>query len=453
MASFQETYKPGGIRINTIGLINYNGDFFDLRTFLHSFNIYEDLFTNTMSADVTIIDAVGLVERLPIIGDELFVIDFNTPTFTKKIVLSFDVVKIGNKKKINERGDFYTLHCVSREYTKTLSLMVDKAYNGFYISDIVNGVYRDYIKTDLGNKKLDIEPTIGKHAIVGPTTKPFEFINFLASEARSELYPNDSCYLFWEDHDQYNFKTIANLLNQTPAESYYDAIQNVDEVDGYGDVNESQRIIDINYLTQFDIIKQHEEGLIDNNALIVDTIFKKSQTNTFLYDKDFGKLNHLGSNKTHRSDSRYYDNTGESHSRYFVGNLSDGNYHQESYLDKRCTPVDGLAYYPSQRYRFINNKIATLATVRNIALHIEIPGNTDRKPGDIIQVYIPQSSDDEAYRLRYNKLFGQKGDARFLVVRVKHSYDTGGDFTTTMKVTKGEYGAFPSTELSEVNGL
>ena len=75
------------------------------------------------------------------------------------------------------------------------------------------------------------------------------------------------------------------------------------------------------------------------------------------------------------------------------------------------------------------------------------------KPGDIIQVYIPQSSDDDAYRLRYNKLFGQKEDAKFLVVRVKHSYDTGGDFTTTMKVTKGEYGAFPSTELSEVNGL
>jgi hypothetical protein len=453
MASLQQTYKPGGIKINTIGIINYNGDFFDLRTFLHSFNIYEDMFTSTMSADVSIIDAVGLIERLPIIGDELFVIDFNTPTFSKRIVLSFDVVKIGNRKKINERGDFYTLHCVSREYTKNLSGKVDKAYNGFYISDIVNGVFRDYIKTDLGNKTLDIEKTIGRHSIVAPTTKPFEFINFLASEARSEQYPNDSCYLFWEDHDQFNFKTIANLINQSPVESYYDAIQNVEESEGYGDANESQRIIGIDYLSQFDIIKQHEQGLIDNNALIVDTIFKKHQTNTFLYNDDYNRLNHLGTDKMYKGDSRFYENDGESHSRYFVGNLSEGNYHQESYLDKRCTPIDGLAYYPSQRYRFINNKIATLATVRNIAMHIEIPGNTERKPGDVIQVYIPQSSDDDAYRLRYNKLFGQKGNAKFLVVRVVHSYATGGDFTTTMKVTKGEYGAFPSTELSEVNGL
>lgn len=451
MINEQETYRPGGIRINSIGLINYNNEAFDLRTFIQGFSVYEDIFTPTMSADVTIVDAVGLVERFPIIGDEVFFIDFQTPTFEKNLRLQFDVVKIGNHKKLGERGDFYTLHCVSREYTKNLSGMVDKAYSGYYISDIVSNVFRDYIKSDLGDKQLSVENTIGKHAIVAPTTKPFEFINFLASEARSETYPNDSCYLFYEDHDQYNFTTIASLINQEPVESYYDAIQNVDET--LGAPASSQAIKSIDYLTQFDVIKQHERGLIDNNALVVDTIFKKSQTFTFLYDDGYDKLNHLGDNKVRPSDSRFNNNIGESHSRYFVGNLSDGNYYQESYLDKRCTPIDGLAYYPSQRYRFINNKIATMAAVNNIAIHIDIPGNTDRKAGDVIQLYIPQSSDDSEYRNTYNKLFGQKGNAKFLVVRVKHSYTTGGEFITSMKVTKDNYSSFPSSELSEVVGL
>ena len=455
MSSEQEIYRPGGIRINTVALINYQGDVFDLRNFLESFNIYEDIFAPTMSADITLSDAVGLIEKLPIIGDEIFVIDFNTPTF-KNIKLAFDVVKIGNHKKLNERADFYTLHCISREYTKHLSGNVDIAYNGEYISDIVQAVYTDYLRTNIeGGKKLDIEKTIGKHAVVGPTTKPFEFINFLCSEARSEQYPNDSCYLFYEDHDQFNFKTIANLINQEPSESYYDALQNIEVSDAENaEADTSQIIENLDYLNQFDIINQHENGLIDNNALIVDTIFKQSQTNTFLYDNDYSKLNHLGNNKVHADQSRFKDNKGDSHSRYFIGNLSEGNYYQKSYLNKRCTPVDPLAFYPSQRYRFINNKIATMAAVNNIAINIDIPGNSERKAGEVIQLYIPQSSDDQTNRLTYNKLFGQKGNAKFLIVRLKHSYSTsGGQYLTSMKVTKDNYGGFPSAQLSEVEGL
>lgn len=450
--SSKASYKPKAIDIVKIGLYNYNSVFLDLDQYNTVFRIYEDIFTNTMTCSLQILDAVSLIETFPIIGEELIEIEFSTPTFDETIRCVFDVYKISDRDKQGEKADTYTLFGVSREHIYGMNRIVDRAYTGYSVSDIVKLVYDNVLKDKKKNKPIEIEPSIGLHSFIAPEVSPFEFINLLASEGQSSSNRSLSNYIFYEDHDQYNFKTIAGLFDQEPVEDFYYAQQDVDEeksFDTLEKIGPDQRVQRVEFLNQFDLLAQTEKGLIDNESLIIDLIFKTTDKRSFIYDKDFSKLKSLGGNKITSSVNSAVNATGVSHSRYFLSNLSLGNYHQTSYLNRRCPPIDPTNFYPFVRHKFIATTIAHSASINNIMMHIVIPGNSKIKAGQIINFYVPTNASDDETKEQYNKFFGNKySNAKFLVVRVEHVYDKAVGYLTVMKIAKDAY-AEPA--LSELN--
>jgi hypothetical protein len=63
--SLKSPHKPGG------GII-------DLRNSWSELNIFEDMFSSTLTCDINIVDGVGLTEFLPIIGEETLTIKIKT---------------------------------------------------------------------------------------------------------------------------------------------------------------------------------------------------------------------------------------------------------------------------------------------------------------------------------------------------------------------------------------
>ena len=111
---------------NREGYINLNAAWSDL-------NIYEDMFADCLTANIQIVDGVGLMEHVPIIGEETIEIKVLTPNIKIEreeigngpfagsqneglIDLKFRVIKISNLSKLNDGTLTYTLEMVSEEY-------------------------------------------------------------------------------------------------------------------------------------------------------------------------------------------------------------------------------------------------------------------------------------------------------------------------------------------------
>ena len=461
--------KAKKIDIEEITMVNFQGHGISLlEDYTVGFEVFEDISNNTMSGRLYISDGNGLIERFPIIGDERVRIKFRTPLKDDYFEQHFIVSGVANRVKNSETVETYSLELVSYEFVRSQILTADKAYTGFYISDIFQSTFDIISDPDTNiRKKLVTEQTIGKHQFIAPENAPLEFIQLLASEARSKAYPNNSLYLFYEDRDQFNFRTVASLINQEPKFKYYYALANIEPSKGGDPINtssfESTKIFPENTIEDFqftkslDVIDQIDRGMFDNYVTVIDPIFKQKKDFDFIYDRDFNKLQTLTGNKVISNRSYRTGLNGASHSRLFVGNYAQDNqnYYQESYLNNRCTPVEPLAYFPSSRYRFLAPKISIEASMNNLALEFTVSGNSELKCGDIVNIYVPKMGDEEGYENEFSYFLGTDDEnSKFLVVRVNHSYDKGTDeYKCHVKVIKDSYANVPVSEVDKVSGL
>lgn len=453
--SNKNSYSPGKIDISTIGIINFQSQFYPIDNMLVSFRIYEDIFSNTMNADFVLLDALGLIENLPLIGEESLILQFKTPNFEEEVEVVMDIYKISGKEKVEERADQYVVHCVSREFITSMNRTADKSYTG-PIDKMVNGIFQTILKHKQRDKPLFIEPTNGLHSFIAPENAPLDFINFLASEARSKNDVHVSNYLFYEDHKQFNFRTISGLFKQEPIEDFYWAEFDIDEeTKGSPEVSDEQKIVQIDYLNQFDVIKQTDSGMFDNSILVVDPITKNIEEKDFLYYRDFDrKLPKLGGYTVLSPSASANESYGASHTRYFSSRISQQPYHNLPYLNGKINAKnDPFSFYPTKRQNDLNATLASSASINNLGFNIKIKGNSNIKAGDIVNIYIPSNDMSEDEKNSFNRFYGNKSTknaAKFLVIRVVHYYNNQqSNYETELKVVKDSYASQFTSEVFE----
>lgn len=453
MSTPSKTYTLNGIDVKEISIFNFTAESaVDLRNITVEFSVYEDLFSNFMTAEITIQDTSSMIETLPIVGEEFVKITFSTPTFDSKVSKVFYVYKIEQKKSMNERTDIYTIGMVSVESIISLSSSVDKSYTGYPISYIVETVFNEYILKsnkkfgqseeylfNLSKKGILIEDTFDSHSFVGSGQSPFEFLNYLATESRTLKY-KESDFIFYEDKDSFNFRTISNLMEQEPVESFYSADPAKD--DRNTEVKKYQIIQNIEWLDQFDVIERHASGMYDNTVAVIDPILKRYQESYFNYNDGFKELVHLGPSPVSTGYSHFSKlKSGDTHTRYLVGNISSDDYSQTSYLKDRVEK-DPFVKHPFAKHKVLNHRVSKMSQLINsIRCNISVPGNTEVKVGDVINLYVPSNRTTKESEDKYNYFFGgSKNDPKFLVTAITHRYSYNEDtYYTIMEVVKDSF--------------
>lgn len=135
-------------------ILNYSREYVvDIRRQCVQFNLYQDLYSSTLTFTATINDSNGLIERFPFVGEEIVAISFkNADDTTKTITKLFNVYKISNRSEVKERNENYSIHGVSFEARADLVSSVDRAFVGYKFSDMVASVYNEYfINSQLRN--------------------------------------------------------------------------------------------------------------------------------------------------------------------------------------------------------------------------------------------------------------------------------------------------------------
>jgi len=232
---------PGDFELLKLTLTSPNravGGYIDLKGAWSNLNIYEDVFANCLTGDILITDGIGLMEIVPIIGEETIHVHVRTRGFKRErekttkipgpflgsesegiINLKFRVTKLEDLTKLNDGMVRYTLHFISEEYIINLKSKVMKSsldpgtLEPRRISTTVKSLYTQFFKRGRIAKKIFIEPTKNPSSLVIPNYPPFKAFNFLASRAVSAgQHAMGSSFLFYETVKGFFFVSLETLM-------------------------------------------------------------------------------------------------------------------------------------------------------------------------------------------------------------------------------------------------
>ncbi len=220
-------------------------------------NFYEDLYSPIVSGDITIQDGVGLIESVPIVGEEVLDIsmatagavpspigspagseaDIDVKDLPNLIINRFRIYKVDPPVKINDNFRSVKLYFVSDAQITNMMVKVQKTYptaeltsykkpenpledKTYTIADMVRDIFYDAF---LGKKKpanhrptsknLLVEPTKGVYSACIPNWTPFKAINFLATRALSaNPYSKGANFVFYETLKGFRFVAIETLM-------------------------------------------------------------------------------------------------------------------------------------------------------------------------------------------------------------------------------------------------
>ena len=146
--------RTNHFEINNLTLVSYaNGKEMNITKMWDDIEIFEDMYTNCLSGNITLIDSLNLIYHFSICGREKLIITFKTPYFDTlygdtAITRTFRVYKISERAPTeNDKAIRYILHFVSEEFVKSQQVKISKSYSG-RVDEMVKKVYDEYLKID-----------------------------------------------------------------------------------------------------------------------------------------------------------------------------------------------------------------------------------------------------------------------------------------------------------------
>ena len=330
---------PGDFELLTLTLTSPNmvAKVMDLKSAWSDLNIYEDVFANCLTGNIQIVDGVGLMELVPIIGEETINIHVRTKGIIRErnsgtnttpgpfqgsesegiIKLKMRVTKLSDIVKLNEGIITYTLHLVSEEFIINLKSKVMKSslnpgtLEPQRISTIVKSLYTQFFKRGRIAKKIFIEPTKNPTSLVIPNYPPFKAFNFLASRAVSAgQHAAGSSFVFYETIKGFFFVSMETLMSgggtgyqveatkdSSPTEVVYTIPENpvketyvvqpkqmrAKKVTPQNVAIEMLAVDEYSFSSNFDVIQNLTKGMYSNRLLTHDIVRMKYDTLDFNY--------------------------------------------------------------------------------------------------------------------------------------------------------------------------
>ena len=418
-------YKGGNdFRLKKLVLTTHTGEQFDLKNVFGSVNIYQDLFANTISADLTLIDASNLKSNLPILGHyETVDIEYETPGFGVLTYRFFTYAIPQRSVSSLGRSQTYTIKLVSPESYYNLRKQVGKSFSG-PTDAMIGTVFSNYLSD--GSKQLIINsPTISnERRFVIPYWHPFYTINWLCARSLSSENINACNYLFFERSNaesgrtEFVLSTIEKLIKQPTKKSYtYRQPRLRKEFRGSRDINyEFSNITAIEFLEEGDRLSEIMSGRFSGTILTHDIITQKHQETTLKYQEEFKKTSHV---------EKFYP-ISDSQREWFSG-FFDANY---MYLPKHSFLHDGITDNDYHELWSLKRK-SLLKSILSKKVAIEVPGDSSVTVGDIVYLDIPRI---QAINKDTEDL-DPTDSGRYLVIEVMHRINPLG-YTTTMKLVR-----------------
>ena len=216
----------GEFLLEKCSLLTVSGTEIDVSGIVSTINIYEDIFSMTVSGDILFKDTNNLVLNAPIIGEEKLLLKIQTPQTSPKVhnetntsvidyvVTPLQIYKINKVTGAGENAIMYSLNFTTQEAFRNQISRISQSYKGDP-AEIVEKILRDQNYLD-STRKLFVEPTSNMLKMVVPNKKPFNAIQHLCEVSNSKQNGQSPTYLFYETTKGFHFRSVDGLCTQEP---------------------------------------------------------------------------------------------------------------------------------------------------------------------------------------------------------------------------------------------
>ncbi len=353
-------------------------------------NIFEDIFSNTLSGNIMLTDIRDIITLLPIQGQEELFLKIKTPS-------------------LSDPND-----------------VLDFSKNPFVINKVsLRRIVDDLMKLDKSgiqtSKEVFVEPTLGTRNYVVPNSNPFTFISKLTKEAISEN--GSPHYLFFENKKGFHFKTFQFLYKEAQEKGvrgeFHVGDKGFDEEttadpDSGKNIQNYKRVIQYSLNSRKDLLINTTTGFFGGKVIEHNLYNKKLKTKTYNYfsDEDFNANERISSNRL------YSDNAVQSLESLSDEEIENSNIHvipiSRDSTDKDMSYEKGDA---NQRYKTLLDRKSRLVEYQDgISINMTVHGQTTMTVGDMVNVSIPAvGSEDEIE----DKLYS----GTYLITKLRHTFN------------------------------
>ena len=393
---------------------------------ISSFNYFESVYSPEVTANLIFLDASGSIKAdksqdiqerlgtikssLPIVGEEdlevLIRSKSGTLNFTKK-PLRVNTAPTGSSDA-NRQSVFLSLvskPAIDNEEINNPTI----TYKG-RISDTVNKILKEL---DITN--ADIDPTRNSYNFISRSRGGLDLITDLCR--KSIPVNGDPGYFFYETQDGFNFKSIDNLISESPVETYTYTGALLSNQDN--DENDF-RIVRPPIFLKDQNVKERKKWMSSRNIFFNPATLEVEEKFYTLK----GAEGEIGTkvNTTLGKDIDYNKGSTDTYVKTNNLTLDIGSLDYQN-LTPNNDPREWQAKSP-MRYNLLHSQM----------MEIQVPCNLELRAGDVIKVEIERQGDDK-------ELGGldEHTSGKYLILPLCHHFDSKRSFTS-MTLARDTYG-------------
>lgn len=384
---FQTDYELQNISISVPSF----GSPVDVKPYMVELNLYEDIFGDSVSGNLLVSDALGLLPNFRLNGTEFITVALrkNSDDGGKTINRTFRIYKVSDRYFVpGNNYENYTINFCSEELMISEKYRISKSYKNKTVSQMVSDILTNHLK--VGNKKMvSVENTTGTFDFVLPNKRIFETINWLSTYAMPSNKTGGDM-LFFENVDGFWFKSLQSLYAQKSYMTYYFNPKNVSSDMQYKYTN----IISMDVLDSFDMLNSASNGTFSNRLISIDPLTRTSKITDFDYNEYCKKSTKMNSSPV---TNNYKDRIGKKQFEAPPNNLQAGNFRllptnsgQRNFSYIKSKPQSVFSDYSVEKtvpYRAAQMSLANFSRIK-----ITVPGNAKLSVGMTINVVVPQTA-------------------------------------------------------------
>lgn len=427
------------VQLKRLEILSNNEKSIDVSNGFAQLYYYESILENSVKADLTYADTGGrnfpgettssseiddlnlqYAERifLDIEDDEKGRVQFITPETCLHFITRPKIVG-------NTRSEIISANLASKEYLTNQFEMnrVSRTYEG-KISETVKKILLNHLKTP---KELFIEDTLNNLKIDGRidnAANPFEIIRILSKNSVPIIPAKTTAgytagYFFFETSDGYHFKSIDNLLSQTPVRRYI--MNNTTELPfGY-----DAKILKYEFKEGPSIIEQMKAGTYNTTRITFNPV-----THEYVRETINVNQQERGSNRAEKTVPFIPEELNNSTKTIFstldIGQLPYGVSLDEQvlYSEQENLKVREILNQSVMRYNQLFSIPLTITVFCDVTLHA----------GDIVDCTFPEIS------LKRTQSMSKKKSGKYLISDLCHYITPVGPNYTKMILIRDSYG-------------
>lgn len=418
---------------------------FDVTPYVQKIDIFENIFDNTLSGTLTLLESVGLVEYLPIVGVETLAIAFSVEDSngqSRTFARSFRICKVGDVQFPRHDWRLYTLKFVTNEFISSMSSRICRAFNNRTALDSVTEI----LQTDLQvptERFITKEKTFDDLNIVIPNYTPLKAINYFTLLAQT-ADTKESNFLFFETLDGFHFTSISRLIREGSKGELRVFNVNPGQVTTAPTLEDSvarNAIMKIHQEQGFDLLADIASGTLRAQMVHFDFLARKVDHELdSRYSETFSKTTHLDKYPVY---PKNFDLTVSQNVRMFA--VPSNVFSAKSNYSKSKGEDDTL----QRLHESVVLRNRQMREIRHLQTIINLPGQPDLRAGRVVVVNYPSSKTLEGHEVTINTPTYTEGtpyySGKHLVTSVQHSLvSKGGDsmeYRMTLRVCRDSLGS------------